>query len=92
MNKIQKYQSDIRKAEANLKKAVKELSKGAGERVRNLRKEDKMTQEELALACGLSRPQITNIEIGNCRMTIDTLLILCSVFNVTSDYILGIEE
>ena len=45
-----------------------------GEQIRKHRKAQKITQEELASHVGLTRASITNIEIGNQRLLVHTLI------------------
>jgi transcriptional regulator with XRE-family HTH domain len=55
-----------------------------GERVRRLREAQtpRMSQEDLALILDLKRTSITNIELGNQKLTLDTLYRLCERFGL----------
>lgn len=48
-----------------------------GKRVAELRKEKKMTQDDLADLCGWEAPNLRKIEGAKTNPTIKTLLILC---------------
>jgi putative transcriptional regulator len=50
-----------------------------GEFIKNLRKQKKMTQADLADLCNSSSPTIINLENGNANYTIDLLLKISEV-------------
>lgn len=60
-----------------------------GERLKQLRIENNMTQEELAQEIGISRSCIANYESQNFNPSIDILEKLVGVFNCSSDFLLG---
>jgi len=61
-----------------------------GERIEELRKVRKITQEELAKRIGISKSQLSRIENGETKTLSSNLLIrLADEFDVSSDYILG---
>ena len=62
-----------------------------GDRLRNLRKEAGMTQDELASRTHLSQTAISNWESGNRIPNIEYAIILAKYFKVTLDYICGLE-
>lgn len=67
---------------------VNEINKHElGERVYNLRKEMKMSQEDFASLCGLSRPTISAIENARTSSTPDNLARIASACGVTVDYL-----
>lgn len=57
------------------------------ERIYYLRRENNMTQEELAEKSGVSRQAIQKWETGQSVPTIDNLVKLSELFNVTLDYL-----
>lgn len=59
-----------------------------GERIRNARKQKHLTQEKLAEKCDLSTAYIGHIERGTRSLSIETLIKLSSVLNVSTDYLL----
>ena len=61
-------------------------------KIKELRQEKELTQSELAKEIGVNRRTITGYEAGRRQPDIDTIKKLCKFFNVTSDYLLGIEE
>lgn len=56
--------------------------------IRNLRKENNMSQDELAERLGVSRQSISLWETGQTQPTIDNIIGLAKIFNVSSDVIL----
>lgn len=63
-----------------------------GARVKERRLALKMTQEDLARACCVSRVSIANFEVGRTRCTISRLVLLCSALQCSADYLLGIKD
>ena len=59
-----------------------------GERIRKARKEKHLTQEQLAEACDLSTAHIGHIERGTRALSIESLIIISDVLNVSTDYLL----
>ena len=59
-----------------------------GQRIKQLRKAMRMSQQALARACRLSQPTECNIENGNTFPNITTLLELSNFFNRKVSYLL----
>lgn len=62
--------------------------KALGERIRKARKQNNLTQEQLAEACDLSTAHIGHIERGTRALSIESLITISSVLNVSTDYLL----
>ena len=62
-----------------------------GERLKKLRKENKLTQSELAKKLHVSKSIISYYELGDRTPPADILVKLAYVFNVSTDYLLGIK-
>jgi len=58
-------------------------------RIKQLRKEKKMTQDDLATKLHLKRSVISKYENGVIQLTDSLILELTDLFNVTTDYLLG---
>ncbi|SKC61798.1 helix-turn-helix domain-containing protein [Maledivibacter halophilus] len=58
-------------------------------RLRQLRKEMNMTQEELAQKLNITKANISKYETGRIQPNIETLTFLSNFFNVSIDYLLG---
>ena len=59
-----------------------------GERIRKVRKEKHFTQEQLAEACNLSAAHIGHIERGTRALSIESLITISKVLNISTDYLL----
>lgn len=62
------------------------------ERLKELRKNKNLTQQELADLINVNRVTYRNYETGLSEPKFRTLLDLSKIFNVTSDYLLGITD
>lgn len=62
------------------------------QRLMELRKDNNLNQRELARAIEVSQVAICKWEQGYSLPNIDVLYRLCRYFNVTSDYLLGLEN
>ncbi len=62
------------------------------ERLKSLRKENKLSQPGLAEKLGVSKGMISLWENGINEPTISNLIKLAEVLNVSSDYMLGITD
>lgn len=58
-------------------------------RIKELRKEHKITQEKLAAILGISRSAIAMYETEKCDLSNDILIACASFFDVSTDYLLG---
>ncbi len=60
-----------------------------GARLRELRKEKKLKQTEMAGLLELAPRNYQRLEYGKTNVTATTLLFLCDYFHVSADYLLG---
>lgn len=60
-----------------------------GERIKELRKKSKLTQEQLAKELHLTKTSICCYEKGYKYPSIETLKLLADIFDVTLDYLVG---
>ncbi|MFC4598016.1 helix-turn-helix domain-containing protein [Cohnella hongkongensis] len=63
-----------------------------GDRLRELRLQRKISQEEVARHIGITRSAYSHYEINNRQPVYDTLIKLASFFDVSLDYIIGGTE
>ena len=60
--------------------------------IRDLREDHDLTQEKVAKLLGTSQTMYSRYERGANELRIHHLVRLCEIYNVTSDYILGIQK
>ena len=62
------------------------------ERLRDLRLEKGLSQRVLAKETGFTGPAVSRWEAGLQVPNIDVLVVFAKYFNVTTDYLLGLED
>ena len=62
------------------------------QRVRELRKEKRYSQKEMADILGLERSSYAYYELGRVQLSIDVLCTLTQLYDVSADYILGLSD
>lgn len=76
--------------EQNYKKYKKGINKiEVGKRLKEFRKENKLTQEKLANILNTVHPVITNYEKGKFLIATPFLYTICKKYNISADYLLG---
>ncbi len=70
----------------------KEINEILGSRVKDLRKSNKITREQLAEKIDVSTRFLADVESGKAGVSLCTLKKLCSVLGTTADFLLGISE
>lgn len=60
-----------------------DLNKYIGERIRKIRKNQKLTQDNISQEINISRKEIINIEKGKRGLSFETLIKICNVLNCT---------
>ena len=63
-----------------------------GERIRELRAEQGLTQQQLGELLGVSQFSVSKYEREALDLNTDTLIRLCGIFGVSVDYLLGLDE
>lgn len=61
-------------------------------RIRELRKEAKLSQEELALAVGTTRQTITSLELGKYTASLKLAYKIAKYFNLTIEEVFDFED
>lgn len=61
-------------------------------RIKNLRKNKKLTQEQLAKRLWVTKSIISAYESGTKYPSLDMLIKLAQTFNVSTDYLLGVNK
>ena len=62
-----------------------------GNRIQELRKAMNMSQVDLAKVLNVTKQSVSNWENSNIQPSIDMLIRLAEYFNVSTDYLLGLE-
>ena len=62
------------------------------ERLKELRIEKKLTQKQLAILLCTNNSSVCDWECGRSEPDLKTLTIIASFFDVTTDYLLGLES
>lgn len=68
------------------------MSKIFGTRLKEIRIENKCTQQTIANIFNVSKMTISAWETDKQEPSIDDITKLCKFFNVSSDYLLGLED
>ena len=63
-----------------------------GVRLRDLRLEKHMTQQQLADKTGMAKGTISAYEQGKKYPSVEVLIKLCNTFQVSADYLLGLSD
>ena len=61
-------------------------------RLRTLRREHDLSQDQLAKKLGIAQTVYSRYERGANELPIHHLIKLCGLYNVSSDYILGLSD
>lgn len=59
------------------------------ERIKTLRTSNELTQKQLADAICVSEVSLQRFEYGSSRPSLDTLIVLADLFDVSLDYLVG---
>jgi transcriptional regulator with XRE-family HTH domain len=81
----------MKKSKRNIQKCIINVKRCNMNRLKELRKEKKLTQIQLSKLCGIPQNQISRFERGT-KLNEDEIKILCKFFDVTADYFLMIEN
>lgn len=63
-----------------------------GEKLRNLREDADLSQEQLGKAVNMTQRKISYMERDEFEPSIGDLVALCRFFEVSADYLLGIKD
>lgn len=68
------------------------INKKLGGNIREMREQHSITQQKLADLLCLSRPSISQIELGERKISADELLKLADIFNVSVENLFGLKK
>ena len=60
-----------------------------GQKIKEVRIARNLTQEYIANTVGINTSHISNIETNKTKVSLNTLVLICKVLDVSVDYILG---
>ena len=63
-----------------------------GEKIKNIREANAMTQGDLADKLHLTQSNISQMESGKRGLNESDIINICNIFNITSDYLLGLSD
>ena len=63
-----------------------------GEKLKEARKEAKLSQKELSKRIGISQSVYSDYESGKVDPTAKVIILLCEELDLTADYLLGLED
>ena len=63
-----------------------------GERLKELRLENKLTQEKLGELVKIDQTSISAYELGKVHPTDDVIVVVAKYFKVSADFLLGLED
>ncbi len=61
-------------------------------RIKELRKLNNLTQTQLAEKLQTTQDTISLWELGKSYPDIESLIMLCKIFDISADYLLGLED
>ncbi len=73
-------------------KDVKIGENDTAQRLRMLRAKANLTQKEVSKRLELSQQTYSKYENGSAKMDSDTIIKVCALYGISSDYLLGVEE
>lgn len=62
------------------------------EKLRDAREKLGYSQEYVARCLGISRSAVTQIELGNRKVSSDELAAFCGLYHLSADYLTGVEQ
>lgn len=69
-----------------------DTAKGIGRRLKEARKNAGYTQADVAKIFNIKQQAYARYESGTIELNYDKLIYLCQLYDVSADYILGIED
>ena len=88
MNKIKDLTAKVKELKKEIEKGRVSFLNPIAKSIKNRRKDLGLNQEKLAELTGLSRTQITNIELGNSYPSMKNFIMLCLMLDITPNEML----
>ena len=68
------------------------MYKTIGERIKEIRNENKLNQSEFGKSISVSQDTVSLWEKGKSLPNTEYVILICKRYNVTADYLLGLED
>ena len=68
------------------------MNKTIGERIKEIRNESKLNQSEFGKSISVSQDTISLWEKGKSLPNTEYVILICKRYNVSADYLLGLED
>lgn len=81
----------VKKAIKRKRSTTRTTTETIGQRIARLRKQQGVTQQEMAEALGLAQPNVSNYERGVLRLHGELLIKMADILGVSTDEILGLQ-
>lgn len=62
------------------------------ERIKNVREDSDLTQAQIGKLLNKSQQGYNHIETGKAELKIEDLIILCKLYNLSADYLIGLID
>ncbi len=62
------------------------------QRLKDLREDHDLTQQQLSNLLGMKQPQYARYEIGETKIPVEVIIKLAELYNVSIDYLLGLTN
>ena len=63
-----------------------------GQRLKEVRKKNRETQDDLALVLDVGKSHVSEMERGNRTTTAEKIALICEHYRVSADYLLGLSD
>lgn len=67
------------------------MNLSVGEKIRNLREDNNLTQTSLGKALNMTQRKISYIEKNQFEPSIQDIIEICKFFGISADYLLGLK-
>ena len=63
-----------------------------GQRLKEVRKKNRETQDDLALVLDVGKSHVSEMERGNRTTTAEKIALICEHYRISADYLLGLSD
>lgn len=69
-----------------------EISKAVGKRIKDARKQAGLTQKQIGEMLGMVQSAYVKYELGIIQLDYEKLIKICTILDVSADYLLGLKQ